>query len=138
MAQKLKTVVLLAALDGLFLFVGSIVAGRRGLILAAIVTLVLNGVSYWKSDRIAVAAARASEVTPAEAPVLHQIVDELPDEAIDGASVLLKRVALRQLDPDQAWAWTPEWQANLEASLLDVQAGAVTRYAGDAEFLGAL
>ncbi|MFN2451475.1 MAG: M48 family metalloprotease [Candidatus Dormibacteria bacterium] len=77
MLQRLKTVALLAALDGLFLFVGSIVAGVRGLVLAAVVALVLNGVSYWKSDRIAVRAARAVEVSPAEAPVLHQIVDEL-------------------------------------------------------------
>jgi hypothetical protein len=69
---------------------------------------------------------------------LHQIVEERPEDAVEGASVLLKRVALRQLDPDQAWAWSPEWQAKLEASLLDVQRGAVTHYASDDEFLGAL
>jgi len=69
---------------------------------------------------------------------LHRIVDELPDDAVEGASVLLKRVALRRLDPDPAWAWTPEWQAKLEASLLDVQGGAMTHYASDDEFLGAL
>ena len=69
---------------------------------------------------------------------LHQIVDELPENAVDGASILLKRVALGQLDPTQAWAWSPEWQAKLEASLLDVQAGNVTHYSSDEEFLGAL
>jgi hypothetical protein len=69
---------------------------------------------------------------------LHQIVDELPDDAVEGASVLLKRVALRQLDPAQAWAWSPEWQARLEASLLDVQAGRVTQYSSDEEFLETL
>jgi len=69
---------------------------------------------------------------------LHQIVEDLPDDAVEGASVLLKRVALGQLDPEQAWAWSPEWQAKLEASLLDLQRGAVTHYASDDEFLNAL
>ncbi len=69
---------------------------------------------------------------------LHQMVDDLPDDAVEGASALLKRVALHQLDPDQAWAWSPEWQGKLEASLLDAQTGAVTYYATDDEFLGAL
>ena len=69
---------------------------------------------------------------------LLQIVDELPENAVDGASVLLKRVALGQLDPGQAWAWSPEWQAKLEASLLDVQTGRVAHYSSNEEFLGAL
>ena len=77
MWQNVKTAVLLALLDGLLLLVGGLVAGRGGLVIALIIALVINGVSYWSSDRIAVAAARAVEVSPAQAPQLHAIVDDL-------------------------------------------------------------
>ncbi|MFN2569715.1 MAG: M48 family metalloprotease [Candidatus Dormibacteria bacterium] len=77
MWQNVKTAFLLALLDGLFLFVGGIIGHRSGLIIAAVIALAINGLAYWKSDRIAVAAARAQEVGPIEAPELHRIVDEL-------------------------------------------------------------
>ncbi|HXA29816.1 MAG TPA: M48 family metalloprotease [Candidatus Angelobacter sp.] len=77
MWQNIKTAFLLALLDGLFLLVGGVVGGRSGLIFAAVIALVLNGVTYWKSDRLAIAAARGVEVSPQEAPELHRIVDEL-------------------------------------------------------------
>jgi len=81
MWQNVKTAFLLALLDGLFLFVGGIIGHRTGLIIAAVIALAMNGLSYWKSDRIAVAAARAQEVGPIEAPVLHRVVEELCQEA---------------------------------------------------------
>jgi heat shock protein HtpX len=37
----------------------------------------MNGLSYWKSDTIAVRAAHGVEVSPEQAPELHQIVAEL-------------------------------------------------------------
>jgi heat shock protein HtpX len=77
MWQNVKTAFLLALLDGLFLFVGGLIGHRTGLIIAGVIALAINGISYWKSDRIAVAAARAREVGPIEAPELHQIVEEL-------------------------------------------------------------
>jgi len=77
MWQNVKTAFLLALLDGLFLAVGVFVGGESGLIIAAVLAVVLNAASYWKSDRIAVTAAHAQEVSAQEAPVLHQIVEEL-------------------------------------------------------------
>ena len=77
MWQNIKTALLLALLDALFLIIGGLVAHRTGLIVAAVVALAVNGVSYWKSDSIAVRAAHAVEVTPEQAPELHQIVAEL-------------------------------------------------------------
>jgi hypothetical protein len=41
---------------------------------------------------------------------LHRLVDELPDDAVDGIGALVQKVVLRQIDPDQLWFWTPEWQ----------------------------
>ena len=69
---------------------------------------------------------------------LHEIIEQLPDEALEGASILLKRVAARQIDPDQAWCWTDEWQEKLRASLVDIDSGGVRTFQTDEEFLEAL
>jgi len=42
---------------------------------------------------------------------LHKLIDELPDTAVEGAGVLLRGIIKGPIDPDQAWFWTPEWQA---------------------------
>src|SRR5690242_8501327 len=81
MWQNVKTAFLLALLDGLALFVGGIVAGRTGLVIAFVIALALNALSYWKSDRLAIAAAHGVEVSPQEAPELHRIIDELCAQA---------------------------------------------------------
>jgi len=47
-------------------------------------------------------------------------------------------VADGALDPDQAWFWTPEWQAGEGAADADIAAGRSTRYESDEEFLAAL
>jgi hypothetical protein len=39
---------------------------------------------------------------------LHQLVDDLPEDALEGTAAFLQRVMLRQIDPDQFWFWTPE------------------------------
>jgi hypothetical protein len=41
-------------------------------------------------------------------------------------------------DPDQAWFWTPEWQAKEREADADIAAGRVTRFESDEEFLDAL
>jgi hypothetical protein len=46
-------------------------------------------------------------VTKAE---LHRLVDDLPDNAVEGAGVLLRGIIKGPIDPDQAWFWTPAWQ----------------------------
>jgi heat shock protein HtpX len=77
MWQNIKTALLLALLDALFLVIGGLVAHRTGLIVAAVIAVAMNGLSYWKSDTIAVRAAHGVEVSPEQAPELHQIVAEL-------------------------------------------------------------
>jgi len=47
---------------------------------------------------------------------LHELVDGLPDDSLDGAAVLLRSLAERRIDPDQAWFWTLDWlSGELEA-----------------------
>jgi hypothetical protein len=69
---------------------------------------------------------------------LHRLVDELPDEAIDGTITLLQKVVVRQLDPDQLWFWTPEWQEDEWEADAELAAGQGTIYHSDDEFLAAL
>ena len=77
MWQNLKTAFLLALLDGLFLLVGGLIGRTSGLIIAAVVALGVNAFAYWNSDRLAIAAVRGQEVSPAQFPELHRIVDDL-------------------------------------------------------------
>ena len=76
-----KTAVLLAALGGLFILLGGLLGGQGGLWIGLILGLVMVGGSYWFSDRLAIASARAVEVTPQQAPEYHAIVDELAARA---------------------------------------------------------
>ena len=47
---------------------------------------------------------------------LHELVDGLPDDSLDGAAVLLRSLTERRIDPDQAWFWTLDWlSGELEA-----------------------
>jgi heat shock protein HtpX len=78
--NTLKTAVLLAALGGLFMGIGSLF-GTGGLVLGAILGLVFVGGSYWFSDKLAVRAAGAQPVTEQQAPELYAIVRELTSRA---------------------------------------------------------
>ncbi|MFN2557186.1 MAG: zinc metalloprotease HtpX [Nitriliruptorales bacterium] len=81
MLKSAKTFILLAALSGVLLFAGEAVAGRQGLYFALGFALLFNGVAYFFSDRIAIAAARGKPVTEAEAPDLYGIVRNLSQRA---------------------------------------------------------
>jgi heat shock protein HtpX len=76
MKNMLKTTVLLAALTGLLVLIGSH-WGTGGMIIAFLFASVMNLGSYWYSDKIVLKIYRAKEVSPAEAPNLHRIVDGL-------------------------------------------------------------
>lgn len=69
---------------------------------------------------------------------LHHLIDELPDDALDGTADLLRRITVRELDPDQAWVWTAKWQEKLREAHGDLAAGRVERYESSEEFLGSL
>ena len=77
MQNTLKTTILLAALTGLLIAVGDVLGGRGGMLLFFGIAIVMNVSAYWWSGDIALRMAGAREVSPAEAPALHQLVDEL-------------------------------------------------------------
>jgi hypothetical protein len=69
---------------------------------------------------------------------LHQLVDRLPDGAVDGAAILLEEITDGRIDPAQAWFWTREWQAKEREADEDLAADRGDTYASDDEFLAAL
>jgi heat shock protein HtpX len=77
MNNALKTTILLAALTGLFIVVGGVLGGNSGMVIAFIFAIVMNLGAYWFSGDIALRVAGAQEVTPEQAPELHQLVEEL-------------------------------------------------------------
>ncbi|MGI8937466.1 MAG: M48 family metalloprotease [Iamia sp.] len=76
MRNTLKTTVLLAGMGGLMVLVGSFF-GTGGAIIGLGLGLVFVGGSYWFSDKIAIKAARAREVTQAEMPEYYGMVQDL-------------------------------------------------------------
>ncbi len=77
MKNMLKTTVLLAALTGLLVLVGGYFGGTGGMIIAFLFAVIINFGSYWYSDKIVLKMYGAKEVTPAESPNLHRIIDGL-------------------------------------------------------------
>jgi heat shock protein HtpX len=71
-----KTFILLAFLGAVFIGIGAFF-GTGGLLIGAALGLLFVGGTYWFSDKIAVAAARAKPVSPDEAPRLYEIVSDL-------------------------------------------------------------
>jgi hypothetical protein len=69
---------------------------------------------------------------------LHELVDRLPDGAVDGAAIILEEISDGRIDPEQAWFWTREWHTKEHEADDDLAAGRVTRYESDEEFLAAL
>jgi heat shock protein HtpX len=76
-----KTAVLLAALSGLILLAGNLLGGSTGLVIALAISLVVNGIAYFNSDKLALRSMRARPVSEAEAPGLYRIVRELSTQA---------------------------------------------------------
>lgn len=69
---------------------------------------------------------------------LHQLVDRLPEGAVDGAAIMLGEISAGRIDPEQAWYWTREWQAKEREADDDRAAGRVKRFETDEDFLRAL
>jgi len=58
-----KTAVLLGLLSGLLLFGGVMIGGQSGLEIALVLAVIMNFVSYFYSDKIALATYSAQPVT---------------------------------------------------------------------------
>lgn len=80
-SSTVKTTILLAALTGLLVLIGSAIGGTGGMIIAFMFAIVMNMGAWWFSDSIALRFSGAREVSRAEAPELHRMVEALAERA---------------------------------------------------------
>jgi len=79
MGSTLKTTLLLGLLSGLLLFLGDMLGGQGGLLIALGLAAVMNFASYWFSDKIVLRMYRAQEVGPSHP--LYAMVERLARRA---------------------------------------------------------
>ena len=79
--NTLKTTLLLAALTGLLVVVGSALGGATGMIIAFVLAAALNLGAWWYSDKIALKFSGAHEVDESAQPELHRMVAQLAENA---------------------------------------------------------
>ena len=77
MGNTFKTAFLLTALTLLLLFLGRILGGQNGMVIALVIAAVLNFISYFYSDKIALTMYRAQPVTREQLPRAYAIVERL-------------------------------------------------------------
>jgi heat shock protein HtpX len=77
MGNTFKTAFLLTALTLLLMMIGRAFGGENGMIIALAIAVVMNFVSYFFSDKIALAMYRAQPVTREELPRAYDIVERL-------------------------------------------------------------
>jgi heat shock protein HtpX len=75
-----KTFVLLAGLGGLLIAIGSLF-GRGGAVIGLVLALAIVGFSYWKSDTLAIRAARATPADERQYPQYYEAVRDLTARA---------------------------------------------------------
>jgi heat shock protein HtpX len=77
MGNTFKTAFLLTALTLLLMMIGRAFGGQNGMMIALAIAVVMNFVSYFFSDKIALAMYRAQPVTREELPRAYEIVERL-------------------------------------------------------------
>jgi len=72
-----KTTLLMAILTALFIWIGHLIGGKEGALVALIFAGLMNFIAYWFSDKIVLTMYRAKEIKEHELPGLYRIVREL-------------------------------------------------------------
>ncbi len=77
----LRTGVLLILLSVLLVVVGGAIGGQSGLKIALAIAILLNGISYFFSDKIALASSGAQRVSREQVPRLYEVMERLAGKA---------------------------------------------------------
>jgi heat shock protein HtpX len=76
-----KTVLLMTLMMVIFLLVGQLLGGTQGMMLALVLSVALNFITYWFSDKIVLAMYRARQVSESDEPRLYAILRSLTTQA---------------------------------------------------------
>jgi heat shock protein HtpX len=100
--NTMKTTVLLAALGGLIVGVAALLGGGSSgaILIGVVLALVMVGGSYWFSDRLALASARAQVITESDAPEFYRMVRSLAERA----NLPMPKVAVSPSEQPNAFA----------------------------------
>jgi len=98
--NQAKTLIIIVAMTGLLVWIGDYFGGQSGMVMALAIGLVMNGVSYFFSDKIVLASYGARVVDQAEAPELYAIVANLAQRA----GLPMPRIAIIPEDTPNAFA----------------------------------
>ncbi len=79
--KTFKTAFLLTALTLVLLMIGQAFGGRGGMTIALGFAIVMNGVAYFFSDKIALASSGARPISREEAPRLYAVMERLAAKA---------------------------------------------------------
>ena len=78
--NTLKTAFWMTLLTVLLVLLGGAFFKTGGMIVFLLIAVAMNGFAYFFSDRMAIAAAQAQEVSPEQAPMLHRLADRLAQQ----------------------------------------------------------
>ena len=81
MVEKFKTYFFMTALVFAFIFIGKLIAGNTGMVIAFIAAVGMNFYAYYYSDQMILKHYDAITVTPQQAPDLYKIVQNLANKA---------------------------------------------------------
>ena len=81
MSNQIRTTVLLAIMTAVIMWVGKMLGGTGGMMIALVFAGGMNFFSYWYSDKIVLKMYKAEEATEQEASLVYRIVNVLSKEA---------------------------------------------------------
>ena len=79
--RAIKTLFLLTALTMLLVLGGDAIAGQQGMTFGLIIAVVMNGVAYFFSDKIALRSSGAQPVSREQLPRLYEVMERLVAKA---------------------------------------------------------
>ena len=79
--NTLRTTILLAVLTALLVWIGDMLGGRQGAIIALLLAGGMNFFSYWFSDKIVIKMYGGQEVSAQDDPELYGLVQDLTQRA---------------------------------------------------------
>src|SRR5436190_8407465 len=112
MSNVFKTGFLLAVLTMMLVLLGGAFGGRQGMLIAFVIALAMNFLSYWFSDKMVLAAYGAQPIDEAAAPRLYAIVRRL----VTRGGIPMPRVYLVPSEASNAFATVRHRQHDVGAA----------------------
>jgi heat shock protein HtpX len=102
--NMVKTVLLLGVLSGLLLLGGEFFGGRNGLYIGLILAVGMNFVSYFFSDKMALAMYRAQPLTPEQNPQIYRRVAPIVESLAQRMNIPMPKLWLIPEESPNAFA----------------------------------